>query len=97
MDLLSLAPVPHLYLRASALPCGVGGNKNLSIVSFIMAQAQGRISSCRQSCSTASVYGWMLLCGNVAMPAAAGVAFTGLPASVVAYWPGSDGPRKPFF
>lgn len=57
----------------------VGGNENPSIVSFIMVQTQGRIPSCRQSRSTASLYGWMRLCWNVAAPIAAGVVFCGLP------------------
>lgn len=84
MDLLSLTPVSHLCLRASALPCGVEGNKNLSIVSFIMVPTWGRISSCLQSRHTASHVWTIPLCHMVAMVTVEGLVFSSPPASVAA-------------
>lgn len=82
MDLLRVTLVPHLYLRASALPCGVGGNKNLSIVSFIMVQTQGRFPAAHRATEQLPIYGWIVLCHQVAVPAAEGLVFCSLLASV---------------
>lgn len=81
VDLLSPTPVPRLYRRASTLPCEVGGNKTLSIVSFIVVQTQSSISSCLRSRSTASCL-WMAVALSQSGCAHRGsVLFNSLPAS----------------